>query len=217
MQYLGLGVLMGCVAALLLFLTLRLGGGLEWLLGWLKGCALLILLALSGVIGLLAWELAQFQPISDGARVATLEFDRTAAGQHDVRLMFNDSVQRFPVQGQLWEMDVQVLRWRGLPRLIGLEDGYRLNALRGRYLALELQRELDAQHLQARPLHQTPAWRDAWHWLDKLELGWLYTDAFAIRFMPLADGARFAVEIGATGLSPVAMNTPALEAMKGLE
>ena len=66
-------------------------------------------------------------------------------------------------------------------------------------------------------LHGTPAWRDAWHWLDQLNLSWLYADAFTIRFMPIADGARFAVEIGVTGLSPVAMNTQALDAMKGLE
>lgn len=217
MQYLGLAGLVGCLAALLLLLTLRLGWRLEWLLGWLKGCALLILLALGGVIALLAWEFSRFEPIKDGARIATLEFTRTAADQHEVRLASSQGVQRFPVQGQLWELDVQVLRWRGLPRLLGLEDGYRLNALRGRYLALEMQRELDAQQLPPRPLHQTPAWRDAWHWLDKLELGWLYTDAFAIRFMPLTDGARFAVEIGTTGLSPVAMNTQALKATKGLE
>lgn len=215
MQYLGLAVLVGCLALVLLYLTLRLGWRFEWLAGWLKGCGLLILLAACALISLLAWEFSRFQPITDGSRVATLEFNRTASGEHEVRLQSSVGIQRYPVPGQLWELDVQVLRWRGLPRILGLEDGYRLNGLRGRYLTLEQQRELDA--LQQRPLHETPAWRDAWHWLDSMELGWLYADAFTIRFMPLADGARFAVEIGATGLSPVAMNAQALEAMKGLE
>lgn len=215
MQYLGLAVLVGCLALALLYLTLRLGWRLEWLAGWLKGCGLLMLFGACAVIGLLAWEFSRFQPIADGTGIATLEFNRTAGGEYEVRLQSSAGIHRQPVPGQLWEMDVQVLRWRGLARMLGLEDGYRLNALRGRYLALEQQRELDAR--QSRPLHQTPAWRDAWHWLDKLELGWLYADAFTIRFMPLADGARFTVEIGATGLSPVAMNAQALEAMKGLE
>ena len=214
MQYLGLAVLVGCLALVLLYLTLRLGWRFEWLAGWVKGCGLVLLLLACGLIAAVAWELSRFQPIADGARVATLEFNRTTTG-HEVRLQSSAGIQRLPVPGQLWELDVQVLRWRGLPRMLGLEDGYRLNGLRGRYLAIEQQRELDAQQL--RPLHQTPAWRDGWRWLDRMELSWLYADAFTIRFMPLADGARFAVEIGATGLSPVAMNAQALEAMRGLE
>ena len=215
MQYIGLAVLVGCLALLLLYLTLRLGWRLEWLLGWLKGCVLLFMLAACAIVGVLAWELSRFTPITDGARVATLEFRQEAPQQHEVRVSSNAVTQQLLVHGELWELDVQVLRWRGLPRMLGLEDGYRLNNLSGRYLTLEQQREMDAT--LAGPLHSTPAWRDAWRLLDRLELGWLYTDAFAIRFMPIADGARYAVEIGATGLSPVAMNPQALEAMKGFE
>lgn len=214
MQYLGLAVLTGCFGLLLLFITLRLGWRLEWLLGWLKGCALLVLLALCGGLALLAWEFSRFQPIVDGTRIATLDFRQLADKQHEVYLAPAMS-SPLPLHGDLWELDVQVLRWRGLPHMLGLEDGYRLNGLRGRYLALEQQRERGDD--LAYSLHGTPAWRDVWRWLDRLELSWLYSDAFTIRFMPMADGARFAVEIGATGLFPVAMNTQALEAMKGLE
>lgn len=215
MQYIGLAVLVGCLALLLLYLTLRLGWRLEWLLGWLKGCVLLIMLAACVIVGVLAWELSRFTPITDGARVAILEFRQKAPQQHEARVSSDAVTQQLLVHGELWELDVQVLRWRGLPRMLGLEDGYRLNNLSGRYLTLEQQREMDAT--LAGPLHSTPAWRDAWRLLDRLELGWLYTDAFAIRFMPIADGARYAVEIGATGLSPVAMNPQALEAMKGFD
>lgn len=215
MQYTGLAVLVGCLALLLLLLTLRFGWRLDWLLGWLKGCALLVLLAGSMLIAALAWEFLQFRPIDDGARIATLEFRGLSDQQYEASIESTRGVQRLPVQGQLWELDVQVLRWRGLPHMLGLEDGYRLNGLRGRYLTLEQQREMDAS--LSRPLHDTPRWRDAWQWLDRLSLGWLYADAFVIRFMPLADGARYAVEIGATGLSPVTMNRQALDAMKRLE
>ncbi len=213
MQYIGLAALVGCLALLLLYLTLRFGWRLDWLLGWLQGCALLILLGACAVIAVLAWELSQFTPITDGARVATLEFRHNAPQQHEARVTSKAVTQQLLVHGELWELDVQVLRWRGLPRMLGLEDGYRLNNLSGRYLTLEQQREMGST--LAGPLHSTPPWRDAWRVLDKLNLGWLYTDAFAIRFMPIADGARYAVEIGATGLSPVAMNPQALEAMKG--
>lgn len=215
MQYIGLAVLVGCFALLLLYLAWRAGWRLEWLFGWLKGCALLALLGLCVLIAGVAWELAQFRSISDGERIATLEFRGLSHQQYEVRVDAAGSLVHLPLQGQLWELDVQVLRWRGLAHMLGLEDGYRLNGLAGRYLTLEQQREMDAA--LARPLHGTPAWRNLWYWLDRLEPSWLYADAFTIRFMPIADGARFAIEIGATGLSPVAMNTQALDAMKGLE
>ena len=215
MQYMGLAVLVGCCALLLLYLTFRFGGRLEWLSGWLKGCALLVLLGLCAGVAVLAWELSRFQPISDGARVATLEFRQVGTQQYEVRVSPAADPQPLHVQGHLWEMEVQVLRWRGLAHMLGLEDGYRLNGLSGRYLTLEQQRE--SASALTHPLHQTPPWRDAWQWLDRLNLGWLYADAFTIRFMPMADGALYAVEIGTTGLSPVAMNAQALEAMKGFE
>ncbi|GGI96323.1 hypothetical protein [Halopseudomonas pertucinogena] len=215
MQYIGLALLVGCLALLLLYLVWRAGWRLEWLLGWLKGCALLALLGVCVVIGAVAWELAQFRTITDGERIATLEFRGISHQHYEVKVDEAGDTQHLPLQGQLWELDVQVLRWRGLPHMLGLEDGYRLNGLTGRYLTLEQQREMDAA--LAPSLHGTPAWRDLWYWLDRFDPGWLYADAFAIRFMPIADGARYSVEIGATGLSPVAMNTQALDAIKGLE
>src|SRR5690606_22142389 len=120
-----------------------------------------------------------------------------------------------PLHGAFLVVDVEVSRWRGLLHMLGLEGGYRLDRLRGRYLTLELPHAMGS--CLRHSLHATPVWRDSWRWLDQLNLSWLYADAFTIRFMPIADGARFAVEIGVTGLSPVAMNTQALDAMKGLE
>lgn len=213
MQYAGLAVLVGCLALLLLYLILRFGWRLDWLLGWLKGMLLLALLGCCAVVAVIAWELYQFRPITDGAQVATLELRESAPQRFEATLRSVDRIQQLHLQGDLWELEVQVLRWQGLLHALGLEDGYRLDRLSGRYLALEQQRETTP----VRPLHDTPRWRDAWSWLDSLDLDWLYADAFAIRFMPAADGARYVIEIGATGLSPVAMNPEALTALKGFE
>lgn len=215
MQYAGLAGLVGCLALLLLYLTWRLGWRLEWLLGWLKGTLLLLLLLCCAAAAVAAWELYQFRPIVDGERIATLELHETAPQRYEAALNTSAGNQHISLEGDLWELEVHVLRWRGLLHVLGLEDGYRLDSLNGRYLALEQQQEPGATLLH--PLHATPHWRDAWRWLDRLDLGWLYADAFAIRFMPAADGARYAIEIGATGLSPVAMNPQALEALKGFE
>ncbi len=215
MQYAGLAALAGCLTLLVLSVTLRWGWRLNWLLGWLKGLALLALLGISTALAVITWELYQFQPIVDGARVAVVELQRTAKQRHTVALETNEGVQRFELEGDLWELQVQVLRWRGLLQAIGLDDGYRLQRLSGRYLALEQQQAPGT--VLAHSLHATPAWRDAWQWLDQFNLDWVYADAFALGFMPTADGVRYAIEIGATGLSPVAMNSAALTALKGFD
>lgn len=215
MQYAGLAVLAGCLTLLVLSVTLRWGWRLNWLLGWLKGVALLALLGVSLVLAVISWELYQFQPITDGARIAVVELQRTAQQRHTVTLEAGNTSQRFEMEGDLWELQVQVLRWRGLLQAIGLDDGYRLQRLSGRYLALEQQ--LASGTTLAHPLHATPLWRDAWHWLDQLNLSWVYADAFTLGFMPATDGVRYAIEIGATGLSPIAMNPEALTALKGFD
>lgn len=212
MQYAGLAALVGCLALLILYVALRLGWRLDWLLAWLKGSLLLLLLACCATVAVAAWELYQFRPITEGGRIASLTLDKTAPQRYAAILESDSGAQHLQLEGDLWELEVQVLRWQGLLHALGLADGYRLSSLNGRYLALEQQHETDA--ILVRPLHTTPHWRDAWHWLDRLNLSWLYADAFAIRFMPAAHGARYAFEIGATGLSPVAMNMQALEALQ---
>lgn len=215
MQYAGLAGLLGCLALLVLYFALRFGWRFDWLFGWLKGSLLLLLLLCCATAVIAAWELYQFRPIVDGERIATLELHETAPQRYQARLDAATGSQYLLLEGDLWELEVQVLRWRGLLHLLGLEDGYRLDSLNGRYLALEQQNESGTTLVH--PLHTTPSWRDAWRLLDRLDLGWLYADAFAIRFMPARDDAWFAIEVGATGLLPVAMNPPALEALKGLE
>ena len=38
------------------------------------------------------------------------------------------------LEGDLWQLDLNLLRWKSLAELIGLESGYRLERLSGRYL-----------------------------------------------------------------------------------
>lgn len=212
MQYAGLAGIAGCLALIVLGVTIRWGWRLSWLVGWLKGIALLAMLGASVGLAVITWELYQFQPIVDGAHVATLDFQRTGEQHHSLVVETGGETRQLELEGDLWELRVQVLRWRGLLHAIGLDDGYRVHSVSGRYLTLEQQTQSASL---THPLHPTPVWRDAWAWLDRLSFGWVYADAVTLSFMPTADGARYLVEIGATGLSPVAMNAAALTALKG--
>ncbi|MGI3131009.1 hypothetical protein ACRSLK_11545 [Halopseudomonas pachastrellae] len=214
MQFYGLALIAAVVAGLLVLLILRYGWRLRWLTGWLQGNLLLLGLLLATAVGLLAWDLQHFKVI-EARTVGTLSFSKVGDQQYDAVLTGAGEEQRVRLAGDLWELEVQVLRWHGLANLIGLQDGYRLHRLLGRYLALEQQR--DAGDALAANFNHAPPWRDIWDWADRLETHALVqADAFEVRFIPLVDGARFALEIGPTGLTPEPLNAQARTAMKGL-
>jgi len=217
MQFLGLAILLGCVAALLAMLALRFGWRMQWLLSWLKGNLFLALLAVSVALGLAAWDLRGFAEIGPkAATVGTLSFSKIGNQQFEIVLDDAQGSKTVRIAGDLWELEAEVLRWHGLPSALGLEDGYRLHRLMGRYLALEQERDSAAISSELLPnLNSTPSWRDLWVWVDRVEAyRLLEADAFEIRFIPLVDGARFSLELGSTGLTPVPLNPPAAAALK---
>ncbi|MFO7705258.1 MAG: hypothetical protein R6V43_09010 [Halopseudomonas sp.] len=212
MQYYGLTALLVLLALLVLVGVIARGWRLDWLLPWLKGNLLLLVLAFSAVLGLAAWEMQQFKTLQTGSSVATLTFHQVGPQLFDVELRDNQSQrQRVRLNGDLWELDAQALRWRGLGHAIGLQDGYRLHRLAGRYLALEQQQAADAA--PGGLLHATPNWRDLWYWLDRSgNQTLLEADAFRVRFMPMTDGAAYVLEMGATGLTPVPLSRAVTDA-----
>ncbi|WP_373187678.1 hypothetical protein [Halopseudomonas sp.] len=214
MQYYGLAGLVLVIVALILLAVLRAGWRLSWLLPWLKGNLLLLGVMLAGALAIVAWELQQFKALEPGSNVATLEFRKMGPQQFELLFSAGTEPRSIMLEGDMWQLDAQVLRWQGLAHAIGLQDGYRLHRLTGRYRALEQQREV-VPVAHAGVLHATPGWRDAWQWLDHLDSGALLeTDAFVVRFIPMAEGARFGIEIGETGLTPVPMNRQAMNAMQ---
>lgn len=217
MQYLGLAILLGCLAALLALLALRFGWRLQWLLNWLKGNVLLALLALAVCLGLAAWDLQRFAEIEPkAATVGTLSFSKIGNQQYEAVLDSSQGNQTVRIAGDLWELEAEVLRWHGLASALGLVDGYRLHRLLGRYLALEQEHDSSASDITLLPnLNSTPPWRDLWVWIDSMEVHRIIeADAFEVRFIPLVDGARFSLELGPTGLTPVPLNPAATAALK---
>lgn len=210
LHFAGMAGLLLLLAVILVIVVVRLGWQLTWLLPWLRGQLITLLLACTLLLGLVAWDLSRYQTLPLEGRLFTVEVRATDNG-HDLRLQHAGQTSVHPLQGDLWRLDLQVLRWQGLAHVIGLQDGYRPYRLSGRFLLLERQRAGATQV----ELHDTPAWRDLWHWLDGASgNSWLMADAFSINFMPLADGARFAIEAGPTGLTPVPLNAQAMDALK---
>ncbi|MDU3293689.1 MAG: aminotransferase class I/II-fold pyridoxal phosphate-dependent enzyme [Pseudomonas aeruginosa] len=115
------------------------------------------------------------------------------------------------LDGELWQLDARIFRWKGLAALIGLAPGYRLDALSGRFLALEQQ-----SRGRRLGLSQSPLGVDLWRWLRAGEHDLFLFEPLAgrVTFLPMADKAVFAVNYGVAGLLAEPMNLAAEEALR---
>jgi hypothetical protein len=106
-----------------------------------------------------------------------------------------------------------MLRWKSLAELIGLESGYRLERLSGRYLAVEQQNLARYGRVE---LSEKPLGVDIWQSLELGQRDMHLVDAQMLRvdYMPIADGAAYIVELAPTGLIAKPANAAATEALK---
>lgn len=117
------------------------------------------------------------------------------------------------LDGDLWQLDARLFKWKGLGDLLGLQPGYRLERLSGRYLAIEQQAL--AQHSRA-PLAESPYGVDVWRWLRLTQQDFFLflPEAQRVTYLPMADGAVFSVSLSPTGLLAEPLNQSAVEALK---
>lgn len=213
MQYLGLAVVIGLVGLIILWAALRMLFGGNWLLGWLRGTIGLLVLASAGVVGLAAWDLYSYRPLPIAGPIATLSFEAEGDQRYQVRIEQGSMLRYATLEGDLWQLDARVLRWKGVATLIGLEPGYRLQQLTARFLAVEQQDQ--ARYAQA-ALAQSPFGVDFWSGVQSCDCTSLVLEAQPQRvtFMPIADGAAYRIEMTPTGLLASPANAAAEEALK---
>lgn len=213
MQYLGLAVIVALFGLIILLVAIRILANGRWLLGWLRGCLGMFVLALSVVVGLAAWDVSSYQPLPADKPVATLAFHADGPQRYRVELNTLSKMSRFTLEGDLWQLDMRVLEWKGLATLIGLEPGFRLAQVTGRYLAVEQQ---DRTRHPRVMLSESPAGVDLWLGVQRCQCAPLVIDAQLRRvsYLPTADGAEYAIELAPTGLLAKPLNAAAEQALK---
>ncbi|MBU3056129.1 hypothetical protein [Pseudomonas indica] len=213
MQYDGLAWATALLALLVTLVAARILFNRHWFLGWLRGTCGLAFLGLAVLLGLVAKDLTAYSPLPDGKPVVTISFKAESEQRYRVTLLESGEERQVTLEGDLWQLDVRLLRWIGLADLIGLQPGYRLERLSGRFLAIE-QQEL-AQHTQVE-LAQSPYGVDLWRWLrlNQRDLFLFKPEAQRVTYLPVADGAAFTVSLSPTGLLAQPMNQAATQALK---
>lgn len=213
MQYDGLAWGIALLALLAAVVAARILFDRSWFLGWLRGTLGLGFLALALLVGTVAWDLTRYEPLHPDKPIVTLNFKALGPQRYEVTLLEGGNERTVLLDGDLWQLDARIFRLKGLAELIGLQPGYRLEKLSGRFLAIEEQQL--AQHAEAE-LAVSPYGIDLWRWLrlNQRDLFLFDPQAQRVTYLPMADGAVYSVSLSPTGLLAQPLNPVATQALK---
>lgn len=214
MVYTSLAGILIAVAFVIIVLAGRLLFRGSWFLGWLKGMTGVLLVAVAFFLTTAAIDFYSYNNLKSEQAIATLGFTREGSQQYKVSLVEPDGIEHFyELKGDLWQLDARILKWNNTMAGLGLSTGYRLDRLSGRYYSLEDESEAE------RSLHQlNPGSKqlDIWQLLHSsaYSLGFLDANYGSATYLPMADGALFAVSLSNTGLLARPLNDSARDAVK---
>lgn len=169
----------------------------------ISGLAFLLLASSSF---LLASNLYTYQRLVYEQAIAEISFRKLdkQAFRADIKSLDSDFEQIVDLKGDEWQLDSQVLTWKGIATLFGLDANYRLHRISGRYI------DIDEEQAQPRSVFSLVKQQkllddekfDLWQFANKHQdwLGWVDAIYGSAVYLPMTDGARYKVAISRTGM-----------------
>ncbi|QEY58939.1 hypothetical protein FXF61_07030 [Pseudomonas sp. C27(2019)] len=213
MQFIGLGIGFAILALVVLLFATRVLFAERWLMGWLRGMFGLTLLGTAVAGGLIAYDISTYQQIPSDKPLLMLSAQAEGPQRYRINILEGAVERSFLLDGELWQLDVRQLKWKGLADLIGLKQGYRLETLSGRFFSMEQQ---DLAQFTRVELAKSLYGADFWQGLRTLNKDLFVVEANALRvnYLPIADGAVYSVSLAPTGLLAKPLNRAAQQALK---
>ena len=179
----------------------------------------LIFLALAAAAFLLASNLYTYQRLVYEQPVAEIVFQQLSQQtfQADILALDSPFQQTVTLKGDEWQMDAQVLSWKGAATLMGLDANYRLHRISGRYLDILEERNSPRTvfSLLKKPAYIEDERFDLWQFAHEHQswLQWIDAAYGSAVFLPMTDGARYKISISRTGLIARPANDKARKAV----
>lgn len=175
----------------------------------------LAFLAVAGAFFIVALNLRTYSRLTYEQPVAELVFE--ARGPQSFQAIITQipsgSLQILQVNGDEWQLDARILKWRSWANVLGLNAQYRLERFSGRYRDIEQERSAPRS---VYPLADNPG-VDIWT-LAAAGSRWVpFVDAVygSATYLPMAHGARYQVTLSQTGLIARPINDAASQAVSG--
>ena len=185
-------------------------------------------LAAAAIASLLALDVQTYARLSYERPVATIQTRQLGPQYFEATVIqpargenMPAATNLYPLHGDEWRIEAQVLKWKPWANVLGLDAQYRLDRLSGRYQSIE--QEINAER-SVHPLSGGDGngfslpWRiSTWDMARKYRR---YVDAVDTlygggAYMPMADGARYEVWITQSGLIARPANDAARNASAG--
>lgn len=187
---------------------LRLVGGTLYLL---SGAVVLLLVSIAGLVAANLFTYARLTHEQEAARVTSRQL-----GQRHFAVTLQETnapPQHFELRGDEWQIDARVLKWRAMGNLLGLDTLYRLERLSGRY------DDVASERSGPRTVHalaEEPG-LDLWALTRRYQRYVPLADALygSAAFVPMAEGAQYAVTVSSSGLVVRPANEAARRALGG--
>jgi hypothetical protein len=168
--------------------------------GTMLGLSGLGFLAVASLLFLVASNLYTYQRLVFEEPVAEIFFEQVAPSKFNVELRVHGtgSLNRYELSGDEWQLDAQILSWRGYASLLGLDPYYRLSRLSGRYTNIEQARKLTHSVHSLAEERQFDFWQlvhEHHEWFQLVDA--VYGSAV---FLPMTDQAGYSISISRNGL-----------------
>jgi hypothetical protein len=178
----------------------------------LHGFLAIAFLALGAVAALVGIDLASYARLTQEAPVAEMRFRQQGGQRYAAEVLLPDGErQSFVLAGDEWQLDARVLKWHGAATVLGLDSVFRLDRIGGRY------RDIAAERTAPRTVFELarPRGVDVWELARRFHalLPWLDAQYGSATYLPMADGAHYAVSVSSTGLLARPLNREAREAV----
>jgi len=173
-----------------------------------------LLLAIAGLLFAVSLNLQTYSRLTYESPVADLVFEGRGTQQYRATLakIPAGDLQIFLLNGDEWQLDARVLKWRGWANLFGLNAEYRLERVSGRYRDVEQERHGPRSVYGLTENPGIDLWTLALQYPQRLPfIDSVYGSA---TYMPMADGARYRVSLTQSGLIARPLNEAAVTASR---
>ena len=206
-------VVMGAIALVMALFSLKLLFRSGWFFGWIKGTFGLLLLAGTCILGILVFQLKDFNVQQSDQSLGHVAISKIKGQQFNLKLaVSNQPAVSYTIEGDFWTTSYRMIDFSTLPGGAKIPVVFQLEGASGRYMTLE--QELNAK---TPPAEISAMSERIWPFMVLLDsIGVVNASIAELEFVPLVDGSLFDVhfkdgEIGLSGL-----NEPAKAALSPL-
>jgi len=169
----------------------------------------LVFILLASSSFLLASNLHTYQRLTFEQEVAEVTFERLNEQEYraEVKALDSDFIRVVNIRGDEWQLDTQVLTWKGVATLFGLDANYRLHRISGRYIDIDEEKNSPRSVYSLVQKVELPTVIegqdfDLWQFAHKYKNWMRWVDAAygSAVFLPMTDSAKYSVAISRTGL-----------------